>query len=75
MNLQDFIEYLSESFGSEAPNSIATDTKFQELEDFGSLTVLEIIALAKTKFAKTINGKEIRNCQTIEELFNLISSK
>lgn len=75
MNLEDFINYLSDSFENEDSSAIKADTKFQELEDFSSLTILEIIAVAKTKFSKTVNGKEIKNCQTIEELFNMISSK
>ncbi len=75
MDLQEFIKNLSESFEDTDINDIKADTNFQELEDWSSLTILEIIALAKTKMGKTVTGKEIRGCKTIEELFNLISSK
>ena len=75
MDLQDFIKYLSDSFDNVDSNAISADTKYQDLEDFSSLTTLEIIAVARTKFGKTINAKEILNCKTIEELYNYISSK
>jgi len=75
MDLQEFIKNLSESFEDTDPNNIKAETNFQELEDWSSLTILEIIALAKTKLGKTITGKEIRGCKTIEELYNLIVSK
>lgn len=75
MNLQDFINYLADSFENTDSNTITKDTLFQDLEDFCSLTTIEIIAVVRTKLGKTINAKEILNCKTIGELYNFISSK
>jgi hypothetical protein len=36
---------------------------------------MSVIAMAKTVYGKTITGKEIRACETVEALFNLIASK
>lgn len=75
MNLQDLIKYLAESFDNVDSNTITADTQYQDLEDFSSLTTIEIIAVVRTKLGKTINAKEILNCKTIGELYNFISSK
>ena len=40
-----------------------------------SVTAMGIIALAKTEYGKTITGREVRSCKTVEALFNLIASK
>jgi acyl carrier protein len=39
------------------------------------LTAMSLIAMAKTQFGKTITGREVRSCKTVEELYNLISNK
>lgn len=34
-----------------------------------------MIAMVKTIYGKTITGKEIRECITVEDLFNLVAEK
>ena len=34
-----------------------------------------VIAMVKTQYDKTITGKEIRDCVTVEDLFHLVESK
>jgi len=34
-----------------------------------------MIAMARTQYGKAITGKEIRACETVEDLFNLVASK
>ena len=36
---------------------------------------MAIIAFVKTEYGKTLTGKEIRSCNTVEELFNLVAAK
>ena len=75
MDIQEFISAFAEQFDETDISGIHADTDYQELEDWSSLTAMGIIALAKTKYGKTITGREIRSCNTVEELFNLIASK
>ena len=56
-------------------SEISSDTEYQELDEWSSLTAMSIIAMAKTEYGKTITGREIRYVKTVKELFNLISSK
>jgi acyl carrier protein len=74
MELQDFIKKFANLFDGTDASEIQAETVFQELDDWGSLTTLGIIAFVKTEYKKTITGKEIRSCETVEDLFNLVNS-
>lgn len=75
MEIEKFIENLADQFDETDANEIQADTKFHNLEEWSSLTSMCVIAMAKTQFGKTITGKEIRECETVEDLFNLVSRK
>lgn len=75
MELKDFIANFANQFDDTDASEIQEDTKFHELEEWGSLVGMSVIAMAKTQYGKTVTGKEIRECETVKDLFNLISSK
>ena len=75
MELNEFIKRFAEQFDETDASEIQADTIFQELEEWGSLTAMAVVALAKTQYNKVITGKEIRSCETVEDLFHLIASK
>lgn len=75
MDLNDFIVNFAEQFDDTDASEINAETKFHELDEWGSLTGMGVIAMSKTLYGKTITGRELRNCETVQDLFNLISSK
>lgn len=75
MDIKEFIEIFAEQLDDTDISEIQADTEYQELEEWSSLTAMSLIAMAKTKYGKTITGREIRSCKTVEQLFNLIASK
>ena len=75
MELKDFIENFAEQFDDTDASEIQADTEFHELDEWGSLTGMGVIAMVKTTYGKTISGKEIRECVTVEDLFKLVESK
>lgn len=75
MELKNFIEKFADQFDDTDASEIQADTEYQELDEWSSLTAMSIIALAKTEYGKTITGREVRGCKTVEALFNLIDSK
>ena len=74
MDMNDFIKKFAEQFEETDASEIQPDTEFKELEEWDSLTAMGIIAMVKTEYNKTITGKEIRSCSTVEDLFNLVES-
>ena len=63
---------MAEQFDDTEITKIQPETEYQELDEWSSLTAMSIIAMVKTQYGKTITGREIRKCQTVEELFNLV---
>ena len=75
MELNDFVAKFAEQFDDTDVSDILPDTYFRELEEWSSLTAMGIIAFVKTEYGKSITGKEIRSCDTVEDLFNLLAVK
>lgn len=72
MEINEFIQNLAEQFDDTDIAEIQAGTNYQELEEWSSLTALSIIAMVKTKYGKTITGREIRRCQSVEELYDVV---
>ena len=75
MEMNDFIANFADQFDETDSSEITATTVFHDLEEWGSLLGMGVIAMAKTQYGKTITGAEIRSCVTVEDLFNLISNK
>ena len=75
MDRSKFLADFANQFDDTDASEIQMDTIFHDLEEWGSLVGMSIIAMAKTQYGKTITGKDIRECVTVEDLFNLIASK
>lgn len=75
MELQEFISNFAEQFDDTDASAIQSDTKFHDLDEWSSLVGMSVIAMARTQYGKTVTGKEIKDCVTVEDLFNLLASK
>lgn len=75
MDLEDFIATFAEQFDDTDSADIQAGTEFQTLDEWSSLTAMAVIAMVRTKYNKTVSGKEIRDCKTVEALFNLVAGK
>lgn len=75
MELNDFVTKFAEQFDETDATEILSNTHFKELDEWSSLTAMSIIAFTKTEYNKEVTGREIRACETVEELYNLIVSK
>lgn len=75
MELNDFIEKFAEQFDETDASEFKADTEFKALAEWSSLSALSIIAMIDDEYDVTIKGDDIRNSETIEDLFNLVKSK
>jgi acyl carrier protein len=75
MELTEFVKHFADLFDDTDASEIKADTAFHDLEEWGSLLVMGVIAMAKTKYGKTVTGKEIQTCETVEDLYHTIASK
>ena len=47
--------------------------KTSDLDQFDSIIILQIMNLAKTKYKKQIDGREVASCKIISDIINLIN--
>lgn len=74
MELKDFIEKFREQFDETEPEEINADTYFKELEEWGSLKGLLVMAMVSDEYGKQIKAEDIRKADTVEDLFNIVNA-
>lgn len=75
MDIQEFINKFAEIFDDTEASAITPETNFRELEEWSSLSALGVIALADEEFDVELSGTEMRQANTVQELFDLIRNK
>ncbi|HCT94566.1 MAG: acyl carrier protein [Bacteroidetes bacterium GWE2_39_28] len=75
MDLNEFVKAFAAEFEITPAESFTPETVYKELDEWDSLIVLSIIALVDDEFNVKISGQDLRDCRTIEDIFNLISKK
>lgn len=75
MNINDFIKNFAEQFDDTDANVFTMDTVFKELDEWSSLTALSIIAMVDEEYDVLLKGDDIRNAETIDDLFEIVRLK
>lgn len=75
MELKEFIENFANQFDDTDASVFAADTPFHDLDEWSSLIALSIIAMVDEEYDVTLKGDDIKNAQTVEELFNTVKAK
>lgn len=75
ITLDEFVKKIAEEFDETPSDLFSPDTKFKDLDQWGSLIALSIISLVDEEFDKQIKGKDLREAETIEDLYNTVAGK
>ncbi len=75
MELKEFIENFANQFDDTDASEIQADTVYKELDEWSSLIALSVIAMVDEEYDITIKGDDIRNSNTVEDLFNVVKAK
>ena len=75
MELKDFIANFAEQFDDTDASEITAATEFKNLDEWSSLIALSVIAMVDEEYDITIKGDDIRNSNTVEDLFNVVKAK
>jgi acyl carrier protein len=70
--MKSFIENFFEIFEETEISEITPDKKFRDLDEWDSMAVLMLIAMFDEQYDKQITGNNIKEAQTVEDLYNLI---
>ena len=70
--MKEFIEKFAEALDDMDSATLTPETKFRELDEWSSLAALSVIAMADEEYDKEISGTDLKNAETLQDLFNLI---
>jgi acyl carrier protein len=72
MEMKEFISNFAEQFDETELNVFAPETRFRELEEWSSFLALAIMAMIKSEYDVAISADEMRNANTIQELYDTV---
>ena len=75
MEIKEFIENFADQFDDTEASELSGETKFKELDEWTSLIALSVIAMVDEEYDVAIKGDDIRNSETIQDLFNIVESR
>lgn len=75
-NIKDrerFLELFNSIFEDEDISNIRFESEFKQLDEWDSLVALHLITMIDENYGVNINGEQIRESVTIEDIFKLIN--
>lgn len=75
MELTDFIENFAAQFDDTDASAFTAKAEFKKMDEWSSLIALSVIAMVDEEYDVTLKGDDIKNANTIEDLFNKVRTK
>lgn len=75
MEIDDFIKNFADQFDDTDASEIIVSTAFHDLEEWDSLIALAVLNMIEKKYGKKITFQELKACNTVKDLFDLIAAK
>lgn len=74
MEIKEFIEKFAEAIEVENVEALTPETEFHDLDEWSSISIMLLIAFFDAEFDKQIGNKEIKEADTIQDLYNLATA-
>ena len=75
MEINEFITNFADQFDETDASVFTPEIKFRELEEWSSLIALSVMSMIDDEYDVQLTANEMRDAQTIQDLFNIVSSK
>ncbi len=73
--MKKFVENFADQFDETDASEFTPETQFKSLDEWSSLMALSIIAMVDDEYDVRIKGDDIRDSETIEDLFDIVKSR
>lgn len=74
MNMQEFVVNFANQFDETELEVFNAETRFRDLEEWSSFLALAIMAMVMEEYGVALTAEEMRNANTIQELYDVVSS-
>lgn len=75
MDIKDFIANFADQFDEIDVEKLTAETNFRELDEWSSIVALSVMAMIDDEYDIQIKAEEMRQSQTIQQLYDIVSSK
>lgn len=75
MEIEQFIRHFENAIEGIEPESLNAATKYHLLAQWDSLALLCLLAMIDCEYNVQIPGMELKSCDTLRDLFDLVCSK
>lgn len=73
--INEFVELFAELFEDIDTSKFAPETDFRDNDEWSSIIGLSVIAMVDDEFDVTLQGDDIKNSNTIQDIYNRIVEK
>jgi len=74
-DMEKFIDNFTIAVDFQEKVEIGPATELANLPEWDSLAALGVIIMFDTEYGLTITGNDLKNCATVQDMFNLIQAK
>ena len=75
MEIEKFIQNFADQFDDMDVESLTADTNYRDLDGWSSVVALFVMSMIDDEYNVQVDTSEMRQTNTIQELFDLVSSK
>lgn len=75
MEMKEFVSSFAAQFDETEESVFTPETRFREIEEWSSLVALSVIAMVDEEYDVTLKGDDIKNSETIADIYNAVASK
>jgi len=75
ISIEEFTNQLAAEFEDIDPSTITPSTNYREIKNWSSMYALIIIAFVDANFDVQLNADNLKNSQTIKDIYDIIISK
>jgi acyl carrier protein len=75
VSLEEFVKNIESELDELETGTLTADVNYRDLESWSSMYALILIAYIDAEFDIIISGDDLRKCNTVKDLYNLIKSR
>lgn len=75
VSIEEFTNQLAAEFEDIDPSTVTPETNYREIKNWSSMYALIIIAFVDANFDVQLNAENLKNSQTIKDIYDIIVSK
>lgn len=75
MEINQFVTHFENAIEGIEPGSLNPETQYHKLAQWDSLALLCLLAMIDCEYDIQISGMELKSCDTLRAIFDLVSGK